>query len=199
MGNRSIKAVILDLNGIFLQAPKLGARLEQDFGVPNEIFIPKLHEIMHQIRKPGAKSAWSYWGPQLGEWGINFSEKEFWDYWFGAEKVSEQMVSFAKKLRAKSIKVFVLSNNFRERADYYGHYPWVHEAVDKVYFSFNTGFVKPDVRAWQLILSENNLTSETCLYFDDKDKNVEAAESLGIKSFHFTNEAELERIVNENI
>ncbi len=191
-----IKAVIFDLNGIFLQAPKLGHRLAQDYGVKHEEFLPVLHEVMHKVRQLGAASAFSYWQPHLQKWGINFSEREFFDYWFGAEKVSEQMVTFAKQLRAKGIKVFVLSNNFRERAEYYGHYPWVHEAVDKVYFSFNTGFVKPDVRAWQLILSENNLKPEGCLYFDDKESNLKAAEEIGIRTFHFTKEAELKRIVN---
>ena len=33
--------------------------------------------------------------------------------------------------------------------------------------------------------------------FDDKEENLEAAESIGIKSFLFTTEAELEEIVNK--
>ncbi len=192
-----IKAVIFDLNGIFMQAAKLGNRLEKDFGVKKKLFLPKLHEIMHQVRKPGAKSAFSYWKTALKEWGLNFNEKDFWNYWFGGEEVSKKMVSFAKNLRAKGIKIFILSNNFKERSLYYDHYPWVHEAVDKTYFSWQTSFVKPDIRAWQLILSENNLKSEECIYFDDQERNLKASESVGIKSFLFTNEEELEKIVNE--
>jgi putative hydrolase of the HAD superfamily len=102
-------------------------------------------------------------------------------------------------LREKGIKVFILSNNFRERANYYEQYPWIHDAVDKVYFSWQTGFVKPDIRAWELILSENNLKGEECLYFDDQEKNLKASESVGIKSFKFFNEEELEKTVNEQL
>ena len=72
----------------------------------------------------------------------------------------------------------------------------MHEVVNKVYFSWRTGFVKPDIRAWQLILLENNLKPEECLYFDDQEKNIKAAESVGVKSFLFTNEIELEKIIN---
>ena len=42
-----------------------------------------------------------------------------------------------------------LSNNFKERALYYSHYPWIHDVVDKTYFSWKTGFIKPDIRAWE--------------------------------------------------
>jgi HAD superfamily hydrolase (TIGR01509 family) len=190
-----LQAVIFDLNGIFVQAPKLGARLQEDFNVDPEIFKPKLREIMQKVRTPGAGNAFQYWQPVLAEWNINLSEREFWEYWFGAEKISDRMVLFAKELKQKGVKIFILSNNFRERADYYGHYPWIGEVADKVYFSFTTGFVKPDTRAWELILSENGLSAEGCVYFDDKKKNLAASESVGIRAFLFTDEEDLEKKV----
>ncbi len=159
-----IKAAIFDLNGIFLQSPKLSDRFEKDFGVPIASFLPKLSEIMDKVRQPNAGLAWRYWEPVLKEWNINLSEKEFWDYWFKVEVQSDAMIRFAKELRAKGIKVFILSNNFKERAEYYGHYPWMHDAVDKVYFSWQTGFVKPDPRAWEFVLQENGLKPEDCIY-----------------------------------
>ena len=71
--------------------------------------------------------------------------------------------------------------------------------MDKVYFSWQTGFIKPNLAAWQLVLSKNNLKPEECIYFDDKEKNLKASEEVGIKAFQFTNEQELERIVNEEL
>ena len=191
-----IKAIIFDLNGIFLQNPKLSDRFNRDFGVSTDVFLPKLSDIMEKVRKPNAGSAFSYWKEVLKEWKLELSESKFWDYWFRAEVQSEKMIAFAKKIREKGIRVYILSNNFKERADYYNQYPWIHDAVDKVYFSWQTGFVKPDTRAWELILTENNLKGEECLYFDDQEKNIKSAESLGIKSFKFTNEEELEKVVN---
>lgn len=190
-----LKAAIFDLNGIFLQAPKLSERFEKDFGVPIPTFLPKLSEIMDAARKPDAAPTFSHWLPALKEWNVNLDEEQFWDYWFGAEKVSERMVSFGQELRSKGVKVFILSNNFRERSEYYAQYPWVHEAVDKIYFSWQTGFVKPDPKAWTSILAENGLEAKDCVYFDDQEKNLKAAEGVGIRSFPFKDERDLEEKV----
>ena len=192
-----IKAVIFDLNGIFIQSPKLSDRFKKDFNIDASLFLPKLSEIMEKVRKPNAEPAFTYWKNVLKGWKIEITENKFWDYWFGVELQSDKMITFAKHLREKGIKVFILSNNFKERANYYDHYPWMHEAIDKVYFSWQTGFVKPNVKAWQLVLSENNLKSEDCVYFDDQQKNLDSAESIGIKSYLFTNESELEGIINQ--
>jgi HAD superfamily hydrolase (TIGR01509 family) len=194
-----IKAVIFDLNGIFLQSEKLSDRFEKDFKIDSKIFKTKLMEIMEEVRRPNAQPAFTYWKPILEEWNIKLSEQEFWDYWFNGEIESTKMIQYATYLRDRGVKVFILSNNFKERAEYYGHYPWIHEAVDKVYFSWKTGFVKPDVKAWQLILSENNLEPEDCIYFDDQEKNLLASKEVRIKPYLFTNEIELENIINKHL
>lgn len=49
-----MKAAIFDLNGIFLQSPKLSDRFEKDFGVATSVFLPKLSEIMDRVRQPNA-------------------------------------------------------------------------------------------------------------------------------------------------
>ncbi|SRR5258708_5694241 len=192
-----IKAAIFDLNGIFVQSQKLSERVERDFKIPASVFLSELFRIISQGRHPGANPAFTYWKSVLEKWKVNLSEKEFWAYWFRGEIPSEKMITFAKSLRGKGIKVFILSNNFKERSEYYSHYPWIHEAVDQIYFSWQTGFIKPDPRAWQQILEENNLKPDECIYFDDQEKNLKAAENLGIKSFMFTNEEDLEKTVNK--
>lgn len=192
-----IKAIIFDLNGIFVSSQKLSDRFEGDFNIPVSKFLPKLSQIMDKVRQPNVGKAFQYWQPVLEEWNVDLSEQEFWEYWFKAEKVSEKMISFAKELRKKGIKIFLLSNNFKERAEYYGHYPWIHEVVDKAYFSWQSGYVKPDQRAWLQILSEHALKPEECLYFDDQEKNLNAAEGVGIKSFMFTNEEILQKVIGE--
>lgn len=79
------RAVILDLNGVFLVSPKLSDRVVKDFGVPTSAFLPKLFEIMDKVRRPGAAPTFTYWKPALAEWGIKLSEQEWWNYWFKAE------------------------------------------------------------------------------------------------------------------
>lgn len=180
-----LKAIIFDLNGIFLVSEMLSVRFERDFKVPIPEFLHGLNQIMDQVRKPGAQPAFTYWKPYLDKWGIKLSEQEFWDYWFNAEKPSEEMLDLAKQIKAKGLKIFLLSNNFKERAEYYGHYRWMSDVIDNAYYSWKTGFVKPDYKAWENLLRENNLEPEDCMYFDDQEKNVKAAGEVGIKSYLF--------------
>ena len=192
-----LKAVIFDLNGVFILSPKLSDRFEKDFGIVSEIFLPRLNEIMEWVRKPQAGPAFDYWEPVLKEWGVDLSEKEFWKYWFEAETPSMEMISLAKELKGKGITVITLSNNFKERAEFYGHYFWMSEVVDKAYFSWETGLVKPDTEAWRLVLGDFNLEPSECIYFDDQEKNLIAAQSIGIESFMFINPGETKRTIEE--
>ena len=41
-----IKAIIFDLNGVFIESEPLSRRFEERYGVPNEEFVAVLKEIM---------------------------------------------------------------------------------------------------------------------------------------------------------
>ncbi|MBU6447406.1 HAD family phosphatase [Patescibacteria group bacterium] len=192
-----IKAVIFDLNGVFILAPLLSKKFEQDFNIDPQAFIPALDRIMDTVRRPGAGPAFGYWQPELEKLGIKMSEQEFWQYWFGSEKESPEMLSLAEDLRAKGIKVIILSNNFKERTEYYGNYPRLRQAADKVYYSWNTGFMKPDARAWQFVLDDNGLKPEECIYFDDKDVNIKTAAALGLQARMFVDAETTREILEE--
>jgi HAD superfamily hydrolase (TIGR01509 family) len=193
-----IKAIIFDLNGVFIQSPKLSDRFYNNFGVQLEIFMPALKEIMGTVRRPNAKSAFSYWKPYLEKWNVNLSEKEFFDFWFIAEKENPEMIELSKKLKEQGIKIFILSNNFTERTKYYDeNLPFLKEVFEKVYYSWQTGFVKPDINAFQNLLTENGLSPEECVYFDDSEKNIIIADSIGIKGFIFKDAKETQGILKK--
>lgn len=180
-----IKAVIFDLNGIFIQSPNLSDRFQEKFGVPLEKFLPALKDVMSKIRKPKAGDAFIYWEPYLKNWGVGLTKEEFFDFWFSAEKEIPELVELAKQIKHRGLKLFILSNNFAERADYYKKNFNFLKIFDKVYYSWQTGFVKPDPDAFKNLLSENNLKPEECVYFDNSKENIEAANSLGIKVILF--------------
>jgi|SRR3989338_2727411 len=181
-----IRAVIFDLNGVFIKSPKLSVRFYEKFGVGEEKFWPALKEIMAKVRMPKAGDAFSYFKPHFDDWNIALTRKQFFDFWFSAEKKVPEMIAIAKKLKEKRIKLFILSNNFAERANYYNkEFGELFKLFDGIYFSFQMGFVKPNTRAFENILSKNKLRPEECLYFDDSIENVEAAKRLGIAAFVF--------------
>ena len=195
-----MKAIIFDLNGVFISGPLLSDRFRDDFNVPIDNFLDALKEIMAKVRMPNAPEVYELFIPYLEKWNVKLSKQEFYNYWFGAENQNEKLIEFAKTIKDKGIKLFVLSNNLKERSAYYDvHFPFIDEVFDKTYYSWQTGLVKPDTRAYELILQENNLKPEDCLYFDDSEKNVEAAKSLGINAFTFTNPEDVIGIINKSI
>lgn len=193
-----IKAVIFDLNGIFIRGPKLSDRLKEKFGIPTEEFLPVLNEIMAKIRKPKAGDAFNYWKTYLKKWKINLTRDQFFDFWFGAEKEDKELVKTAKQIKNKGIKIFILSNNFVERANYCEQNSLFLKIFNKVYYSWQTGYVKPNPEAFNNLLLEQNFKPEECLYFDNSKENVGVANNLGIKSFIFEGIDSLKKILKDN-
>ena len=97
------------------------------------------------------------------------------------------MINYARVLKQKGWKLFILSNNFRERTKYYmENFSFLSELFDKVYFSWQTGYVKPSEDSFTNVLRENNLDPQNCYYFDDSEKNVIAAKRLGINAHKYS-------------
>jgi len=191
------KAIIFDLNGVFIISPRLSDRFNIDFGVTVDDFMTVLQEIMNKVRLSNAVSIYSLWKPYLDRWQINFTEEEFLDYWFKVEKENLELTDLAAKLKQKGYKLIILSNNFNERAKYYSeNFKFLSSLFEAVYYSWQTGYIKPDIRAFELILKNHGLKPEDCLYFDDSEKNVDLATSIGIESYIFdANSIEILRLL----
>ena len=171
-----LKAIIFDLNGVLIQSKLLSTRIQEKYRVPEEKFIPVLKKVMVLARKPGHTDTFSLWEPHLKELGLNTTREEFFNFWFSGESVNTPALEFIQELREKGIKVFILSNNFSERTTFYrNHFPEIFNSVDNAYFSWETGYVKPDKEAYLSILAQNQLDPANCLYFDDTEKNLEVA------------------------
>jgi putative hydrolase of the HAD superfamily len=178
-----IKAIIFDLNGVFIQSPKLSDRFKKKFNVAVEDFLLALKDIMAETRKPNARDAFVYWKPYLEKWSVRLSKNEFFDFWFSEEKENLDLIELVKKLNKNKIRLFILSNNFAERSGYYKKEFDFLNIFDKIYYSWQTGFIKPNPEAFINLLLENKLKPQDCIYFDNSEENIEVAESLGIKSF----------------
>ena len=143
---------------------------------------------MNQIRQPNAPSCFQLFKPHLEQWGIIATEKEFLQFWFSGETINEEILNYTTDLKKQGFKIFFLSNNFKERTTYYRkNFPELFKTVDKYYFSWETGYIKPDTKAWLNILKEHSLEPQDCLYFDDSEKNVTIAKNIGIHTLVFTN------------
>lgn len=94
------------------------------------------------------------------------------------------------QLIASQYKVFLLSNADKTHIDRFEHKFGISFARDfyncfeKVYFSFEFGFKKPDTKAFQFILNNHNLIPKKTLFVDDTKKNIEGAKIAGLQTYH---------------
>src|SRR3989344_4688491 len=98
------KAGIFDLNGVLIVGKLLSEQFRDKKGVPPEVFLPALEETMHIVRKPGAGSVYEHWKKYFDAWGIQMSEREFFDIWFGAEEENVALVELCRELKGGGIR-----------------------------------------------------------------------------------------------
>ena len=68
-----------------------------------------------------------------------------------------------------------------------------YDIFDRVYASHQMGLVKPDLAFYTYILDREGCSAAETVFVDDTEENVEAARTLGIRSFLFTGAEKLGR------
>lgn len=110
---------------------------------------------------------------------------QFADHWHALFELNRPMADFLQEL-APVYPLYLLSNT----ADL--HVPYVFERFPELdrftdcALSFELGALKPDPVFYEKALARFGLRAETCLFVDDLEANVRAAEACGIRSIRFT-------------
>ena len=100
--------------------------------------------------------------------------------WSHINPESEELV---RNLKTSGIKLGILSNIVKDFLDRVKKNLPVFNLFDTAVFSCDVGWVKPEAKIYQIMLSELGCNAEELVYFDDLELNVKAANALGIKAF----------------
>jgi putative hydrolase of the HAD superfamily len=96
----------------------------------------------------------------------------------------QPVVDLALALRRRGqVRLGVLSNSAPE---YEAHIPAVAEPFEVLHFSHQTGHRKPDPEAFFGVADALGALAEQTVLIDDKDRNVGAAEELGMTGITFS-------------
>lgn len=98
-------------------------------------------------------------------------------------------LEFLQMLSSK-YKLFLLSNTDATHIEKFEHKVGMsfarefYSCFEKVYFSFEFGFRKPDENAFKFVINNHNLILKKTLFVDDKLDNIEAAKKLELNTWH---------------
>lgn len=89
------------------------------------------------------------------------------------------------------VPVGIVSNTNEAHIDYlHSCYPFLEKFPNKVY-SFEVKAVKPDAEIFSIALEKVGVASESVLFIDDLEENLQGAEALGLQTLHCTPDIDL--------
>ncbi len=195
-----IKCILFDADWVVINSEMFSVQFQKQYNVTNDEMLPfYLWEFKETIIwKTDLKQLLTNWLPK---WKWNKTIDQFLDSWFKAEhSVDQEIVDSIKKLQNNWIKCFLATNQEKYRTKYMREEMWFEKLFDWVFSSCELGYKKPDEWFYLSVLdkikNEYWINKEESLFFDDSEKNVNKANELWIKSYHYTNFQDYEKIIN---
>jgi putative hydrolase of the HAD superfamily len=179
------KNIIFDLGGVLMTDVPL-MKIARDLSVRFSMSGDELHSHLYPTEH------WTLL--TLGE----ISEDEYWDHFLKASKINvdkeelkdmvrtelrpiEENVEIIPLLKSQ-YKLAILSNHSREWSEFMRKEFDFFNYFDQIIVSCNVGLRKPDPRIYQLALTRLHSEPEECLFIDDKKRNTDGAQRVGMKT-----------------
>jgi epoxide hydrolase-like predicted phosphatase len=155
-----------------------------DQGEPNPLFeleCGRISEAEFQSRLAGALEPILGHRPEIESFGMML---------FEALEPNPGMIDLIREVRRDGLRTALLTNNVKEwEATWRSMIP-IDEMFETVVDSAFVGCRKPDPRIYQLTLERVELEPEQCIFIDDLEVNIEAANELGLHGVHFRETAQ---------
>ncbi len=104
-------------------------------------------------------------------------------------------IDLLPRVKEKGHGMYYLSNYHEDLSDYLLRtYPFFG-AFDGGVFSCDVRLCKPDPAIYRLFLHRHGLQPERCVFFDDTQENIDAANALGMKGVLFTGARDVESLL----
>jgi putative hydrolase of the HAD superfamily len=186
-----IRAVVSDFGGV-LTAPLMDgfARIQADLGIPPEAFGAAFARAVEADgRNPlhavevGAITEAEFLATIERELSA-ILERPVTLHGFGERYLNgldpnADLFDYYRRLHDRGVRLALLTNNVREWEPFWRTKLPIDEIFETVVDSGFVGLRKPDPAIYALVLERLALPAEACVFVDDLDVNVEAAQALG--------------------
>ncbi len=198
-----LKNIILDFGGVIIPIDyRKTLTAFEKFGAKDVVQFfsqKKQAELFDQFDK-GKISPGEFRHQFTKQFNLNLSDKEFDHAWNAMLlDIPKNSIGFLTKLKER-YTIFLLSNTNKIHIDAINKYlkttydinDW-KSYFNNVYYSFEVGMRKPDKEIFEKVIAENKLDLSETLYIEDHEKNLEAAESIGLPFYTFPMNADLSK------
>ncbi|MDY6847151.1 MAG: HAD family phosphatase [Chloroflexota bacterium] len=186
-----VNAVVLDFGGVIIRTRDHTGRraLEKKYNLPEDSVHSLVFEsAVSQSASVGQVDSSKIWDFVADE--LSLSEDElvlFKEKFWAGDYIDHALIDFLKSCRP-AYKTAILSNAWNNLktmlAENYGISEG--ETVDHILVSAELGIAKPDPKIYQILADTLDCNFENILFVDDFIENIEAANSLGIQTIHYT-------------
>ncbi len=113
--------------------------------------------------------------------------------------IMQDNFDYIMSLKVKGYKLFILSNITEDSYYYINDLIDFEKSFDGGIYSYHENMVKPNHDIYNLVIDRYGLKKEETVFFDDREKNVIAANEVGIRSYVFKNINDIEEVINEEV
>ncbi len=196
----SVKVIFLDIGGVLLSngwGHRSREKAAQKFGL-DYAEMDILHDFIFNVYEIGKITLDDYLETVVFNHPRNFAKEDFKTFMFSQSVELPGMLQWLKEWKQVcGYRVISINNEGRELNDYRIKKFGLHQCFDAFISSCEVGMRKPDPGIFTLAMGVAQVSPEECVYFDDRLMLVQAAQKLGIQSFHHQNISSTKEILEE--
>jgi len=190
-----MRLVLFDIGGVIInwQDSWLYHKVAQGFGLNEkklskecENEISRLHS--GEIQEP---EFWKIIGKRISSDRLmRVNRSLFYDIFKEELRLNHEVLSLAKKIKKKGLKIGVLSNLEKSTNSVLNELGILKD-FEFQFLSHKIGFAKPNKRIFEYVIRKIPFKKNEIIFIDDKPSNVEAAKILGINAIQYSNVKQL--------
>ncbi len=115
----------------------------------------------------------------------DISKTEFRDLWTATFRTNERMIELFHNLLSKDYTLYLLSNTNDVHFSFIESNFNISRHFHKLILSYEIGSMKPEEEIYREVFRLSGRKPSECLFVDDLEANVKAAEGLGMNTIQF--------------
>lgn len=184
---KSIRCLIFDLGGVIVYIKKIDfSSLDRRFKLRNGTIRNIIKTCVHEAIRRKKFNERLFFEKHFAHtlpWRVY---SKILSNWFKTERVNTPLIRWIERRRQK-YNIYLLTNQTGALSLRLKNKYRIAHHFDRVFNSAEIGIAKPDPRIFRHLLLNVKANPRTCLFVDNKFRNISAARKFGFQTIYFKN------------